>query len=199
MASLSSLENILFTTYDDEEEDYSSQGYLQAPISRRGSRRSSRYSRWDIQRLTAESRDGLANWTDTVLHRINEMIESFQRLRKKSTIPIWLWNLLCCAQAINIQCIVMSQVDTFQHRAFPFRINGSQWRERGKRQAGRESGAQRRPGEQLQLRGLRGAGAGCGVQAPGRESRQQTARHRPGRRGGPVILPQLTAAWTVIN
>ena len=45
MASLSSLENILFTTYDDEEEDYSSQGYLQAPISRRGSRRSSRYSR----------------------------------------------------------------------------------------------------------------------------------------------------------
>ena len=47
MASLSSLENILFTTYDDEEEDYSSQGYLQAPISRRGSRRSSRYSRWE--------------------------------------------------------------------------------------------------------------------------------------------------------
>ena len=45
MASLSSLENILFTTYDDEEEDYSGQGYLQAPISRRGSRRSSRYSR----------------------------------------------------------------------------------------------------------------------------------------------------------
>ena len=94
----------------------------------------------------------------------------------------------------------MSQVDTFQHRAFTFRINGSQWRERGnKRQERRQSGAQRRPGQQLQLRGLRGAGPGRRVQAPGRESRQQTSRHGPGRRGGPVILPQLTAAWTVIN
>ena len=46
MASLSSLENILFTTYDEEEDYSGSGGYLAAPISRRGSRRSSRYSRY---------------------------------------------------------------------------------------------------------------------------------------------------------
>jgi pleckstrin domain-containing family G protein 5 len=44
MATVCSLENILFTNYDEEEEEFSGGSYLHAPISRRGSRRSSRYS-----------------------------------------------------------------------------------------------------------------------------------------------------------
>lgn len=48
MASLSSMENILLTNYE-EEMDYCRDGYLHAaPISRRNSRRSSRYSRYSI-------------------------------------------------------------------------------------------------------------------------------------------------------
>ena len=44
LASACSLENMLFSQYGEEEEDGYPGGYLHAPVSRRGSRRSSRYS-----------------------------------------------------------------------------------------------------------------------------------------------------------
>ena len=95
-----------------------------------------------------------------------------------------------------VGCLNVYTWSSFQHRPFPFRIHGSQWRERGdQRQAGREPGAERRPGEQLQLGGLLRRGAERRPQAPGREPRQQTPRHGP----QPVLLPQLSAAWTVIH